>query len=336
LNPQTKFPKAAARPFTIIPPIYLNWYNAIFEKGLRLPPPDKITLPGSSINIINQVCDSRLQVTEIFNVGEQINRLEFVGGRCIIITNHYIFVDGERRDKKVPCENFFISNGILYSAAIDRNGLTIYNMLRQETVTNYQADLKGLYLNREVNGLYGQIGDRLLHFELRQMGNKLTILPREAAQTMENSTFIGDGVAIQNMMGTNFLHYITGVGCQQIRLRELDKQRIQQATLRGTILAVISKDSRKQLNYNRFDINADGGYTCIESHDSIANWSLQAERLDNGLYLETQEDGSIRLASATKTKLIKDVFLEDSYLLGTKSDEVFVAKGNKVYQIKVK
>lgn len=336
LNQAVRFPKAAARPFTVIPPVYLNWYNAIFEKGLRLPPPDKITLGGSAGIIINQVYDTLLKITEVFRADNIINRFEFVGGRRIIITNRSIFVDDLRLDKLVPTNNLFIKNGILYSAAIDPRGLTVYNALRQEAVASYQASIKGLYLNSEVDGLYGQVGDRIFNFKLQQVGSSLKILPYEVAQTMENSTFIGDGVAIQNMMGTNYLHYLTTSGSMQVRLRELDKQRIQQAALRGANLTVISKDSRKQLNYNRFDIKADGSYTCVESYNNIANWSLQAERLDNGLYLEIQEDGSLKISSGSKAKLIKDTFLEDSYLLATKSDEVFVARGNTVFQIKVK
>lgn len=336
LNPQTKFPKAAARPFNIIPPFYLNWYEAIFEKGLRLPPPDKLVADVIRIVQSTNIATTNITATELFNAGEQINRLEFVGNRRIVVTNHYIFVDDLRLDKLVPTNNLFIKNGVLYSAAIDPRGLTVYNVLRQEAVASYQASIKGLYLNREVDGLYGQIGDRLLRFDIKQVGSKLMILPGEAAQTMENSTFIGDGVAIQNMMGTNYLHYLTTGGSMQVRLRELDKQRVQQAALREANLTVISKDSHKKLNYNRFDIKADGSYTCIESHDNIANWSLQAERLDNGLYLETQEDGSLKISSGSKAKLIKDSFLEDSYLLATRSDEVFVAKGNTVFQIKVK
>lgn len=332
LNSATKFPKAAARPFNIIPSAYLRWYEAIFEKGLRLPPPDKLVSDVIKITQNIPSISSGLIVTELFNAGEQINRLEFVGNRRIVVTNHYIFVDELCSGKQIPCQHFFMKDGTLYSAGIDRDGLSIYNVMRQEPVASYQASLKGLYLNREVDGLYGQIGDRLFNFKLQQIGGAFKILPYEVAQTMENSTFIGDGVSLQNMMGTNFVHYITGVGCQQIRLHELDTQKVLQASLRGNILAVISKDSGKRLNYYLWELNKG----LISKEISITNRNLQTSRLDNGLYLETQEDGSIKVASGSKSKLIKDVFLEDSYLLGTKSDEVFVAKGNKVYQIKVK
>src|SRR6185503_5179382 len=51
---------ASCLPFTVIPPVYLDWYRAVFEEGQRLAPPDNVR---AVLQLAPQAAVSQIETT---------------------------------------------------------------------------------------------------------------------------------------------------------------------------------------------------------------------------------------------------------------------------------
>jgi hypothetical protein len=332
LNPQTRFPKNAVRPFTIIPSAYLDWYKKIFEQGERLPPPDSfvyqvVLVTPHTASLLSNV----LNIKEIFATKDAIASIYFIGGKRLITTAKHVYLDDKESVKCVPDKNVFLQGNEFFSVAVDNKQLVLYNVSRQLPVK-----LKNNLAAKQVcvidNRIYCQVTDKIIELTFV----KDMVMSYAVAQTMEHSTYFGNGYITQNIAGAVYFVLLPeSRRSLQVRIKELDHQQIISGKMVGNTAFLFTKNAGSTISKHK--IVFDGSDYKIFTENQVDIYDEQVIILDNGLLIQTDKEGNLVASKGHSQKKISDDFLSgEAYLLTNNGSVVTVVKENKVYEISMK
>jgi hypothetical protein len=188
--------------------------------------------------------------------------------------------------------------------------------------------------------MYIRTTDRIHEMILTEAGNQIIASTKEAVQVLEHATHLYSGVVIQKLLGSAYVSLLPESGkAYQIQVKELDHYRIVDAKFDGGVLMVVGQLNGK---YNRlvfrFDL-ADQTYDVREILD-IQPTGLNFVTLDSGICVSITEEEKLEAFSNHKgsatIKTVEDPVIGGDMKLGKHAGGVIVAKGNKIYRMKMK
>ncbi len=327
----------SALSFSVIPPAYLDWYRAVFEEGKRLPPPDNVhaqVVMQSPAPPMRAIQGSVLAITE---VREFDGPVLFYNG-VFTITERSVYFDGRKYAKPLFDVKVVVTprQRHVVAAFIDAGKLRFHNLTMGDEIA---TEIKGEEVTSGDGRLFIKHLENIFAIDFVELSKGMLLGVKPIANVMMRSTRMFEGVAIQNLLGANYASVLLSSGeSYQVRLPELDGVQILDAKLeRNVLFVVVATEGRYDKMIYRFS-NKFSNYDVRIIRD-VTTTSIDFTVLDNGLVLQLMDDNKLEVFSSkwgsTNTREVADPALEDDVRLFHTGTQALMARGNKLYQIKL-
>ena len=337
-NKDVKYPTAACQPFSVMPDSYLDWYKAIFEKGMRLPPPsDVMGVVHVIVPVIKLVGGKSLTIDKLRDFPQNIMGYYYSSGREVFVTPKKIYVDKAEYDN--PFEKIFIGftkTNLPIAAWITDGCVVLYDVINDKDIDFVCAGSKLMDFDGR---LYVQNGMNIIEIQFTQIKDKVLASSQVVANVLEQSTRFFDGVIIQNLFDAYYVSiFPLTKQCRQIALRELDGQRVIDAKYEGRILMVMAVDKKGHYNRFIFAFKNDWNYT-FSKKENVTYAALNFTVMDNDICVHIDEEENIEVFHVDKlasVKVITDDAINQDMLLAHKGASVLFTRDNEFYSMKMK
>jgi len=331
--------------FGIIPKEWRAWYGAVFDRGERCPPPGghtSVTLIKAVVKAITGA--TNLILEEIGSFDGTVTGVWASGHRLVVATDAGIWMDGRRVGDQQAVSNVGFSPKMGTPVAVQHPD-TIPDLY--DTVAR-KAVRFGLNASRVVSTpdgrVYMKTGDKVMEVELRDVGNQVMALTKLAATVLPNASLLFPGGVSQDMLGSQFISLFPRSGeTYQVRIKELDDYRVLDAKFdvgnKGGVLMVLGM---KGGNYDRIVFRFADKYTTydVRTVSDVGQVGLNFVVTDAGVCVCLNEDDKIELSSvrkgSTAVKTVTDNVLGGDMRLFKRGAEVLVARGDRVYTMRMK
>jgi len=339
-NPEVGTPKVCY-PFSVIPPIYLDWYKGVLEKGKRCAPP--LDFHGAAIIVPSiqriPVSGKAILISDFESFSEIIRGIEMFPEGLVTWTDNNVYLDQVRialPPRGVSCFGRTKGKHTPVGARIEKGKLVLHTLYNpKEIETLIEATKVVSYQGR----LYVQSQDRISQVALMEMGGTLVPSLKVASNILPHATQLFPGVVIQNLLGSTFVSLYPAEGhSHQVRVEELDGRKIIEAKLDKNVLMVMT--SKKGV-YDRFILKFEEDFLLYDVRKirDVALSGLNFVVLDRGICICLTEDEEIEVFSAsrgsTKVRVIKDSAIGNDMSLFKKGDAVLFPKGDKIFRLRL-
>ncbi len=351
LNKDVNLP-AVCYPFSVIPPIYLEWYKAVLERGDRLPPPTDLQAVATLIQTVKKMVGSNnFDIQELGTFESSILDVLFSSGTQITLTEQNIHMG---RDKTIAPTNCTLITTPKYNTvvagSIERRKLKLFNATAKENIDlPIEVDSIMEYDNR----LYVKSATHILEikFSNESLGGKnLVASTTTVANVLDKATTMYKGVAIQNLLGAVWLSFFPESGSHsQVRIAELDDYKIIDAKYENGVLMIVGSSNKNftakgaaLLQYDKLIFRFN------ESHDSydlrlvrdINLAGLNFVVLDNGICVHLNEEENIEIFSKKKDSsglnVVDDPDIFGDMRLFKMGTKVLASRAEKLYSLTMK
>lgn len=327
---------SACLPFSVIPPAYLDWYQAVFEQGRRLPPPQSvqvlITVAGPSA--AQAISSHSFAITEVREFDSEI----IWHDGLITVTERSVYFDGKRFAKPPFDVKLVVTPRQRHLVAAYNDG-TQLRFFDLTTNQNIETEIKGEDAMLSHGQLYIKQHENIFALDFIELPNRCLLGLRSVANVMVSSTRMFEGVAIQNLLGANYASIpIFGGGCHQVRISELDGAEIVNAKLyRNVLVAIVTTAGRYDKYVFRFA--KDFASYDVRTLADVATGDIDFTVLDTGVVLHFTDDDKLEVFSATKDSVKLSAF-EDPALKGDlklfhTGKQALIAKGRTLYRFRL-
>jgi serine/threonine protein kinase len=340
LNNTVSFPKQAVLPFDVIPNALLQWYQAIFEKGIRSAPPTDF------INVIQVVTAPRVSkagagrlftIKLLFEYESSESIIDYMasGNQNVTVTNKNIYVNTAKRSVyNGGFVGFTAKRNVPFTAKTVNGRLELFDLLNNKDI---QCNIAAKSITCYHGRIYFVNNENLLELDFIESGPVLMPSPRIIGNVLEHATQLFSGCAIQNLLGSYYVSIFPESGkCYQLKLAELDSYKVIDAKFQHNILVVVAAKSGQ---YHRFIFQVGltyGGYTVRITPD-IDNESVNFVVLDGGIAVMMFGDGSLEVFHSRTTNhnvMVPTGEIDADAKLLTDGTSVYFAVDNKFYSIK--
>lgn len=325
-------------PFSVIPPAYLDWYNAVFEAGKRLPPPDglivklNVAVSSSQSQVNTNVAGSIFAITELREFDSEI----LWHNGSITVTKKSIYFGG----RQYPKPNFDVKVAVtpkqqhLIVAFMD--GLKP-RFLDLTADVELGPAIEGEAIMLNDGSLYVKQREKIVAIEFLELARQTQLTVKIVASVMMKSTSLFDGLAIQNLLSASYAAIPTSPGvCHQVRLAELDAYQLIDARLIKNVAVVIGTKSgiydklifRFAEDFSGYDVRV------ISDIDAIG---IDFTVLDSGVVLSITDEGNLEVFSrfrhSSDIKQISDSAIQGDLQLFNLGLQALIARHNKLFKI---
>ncbi len=338
LDASVKLPKAVY-PFTVIPSGYLDWYNAIFRDGKRLPPP--VDLTGAAIIVTPVVRQSvkgsaKLELVPIWTMNEDV---KFCTGDNIIVCTDGVYEANRRLSGSLK--------GFIGAVRTPRTHQPVLiTLVGHQVQFHCNGVTQTFALNVDAATIqdgraYFKVGESIHELAVFESGNNLVFASNSVSQCMAYATQMFDGVAIQNLLGTFHAVIFPAHGtCYNIGLPSLKGRKpLAGKMVRNVLVVDCAYTGKYERHVFRFNSEWDSFDTWVIplNGPSVPNFTV----LESGVAALISEDDNLELFSAKKgapmtAKVIADPMLGQDMQLTKVNGKVAVWRGNVVYQMSTK
>jgi hypothetical protein len=331
---------ASCLPFSVIPPAYLDWYNAVFESGKRIPPPDSLIV---KLNVGLAPVPHRVGTkfgSRIFEVAElrEFDSEILWHDRSITVTKQSIYFNGRQYAKPNFDVRVVVTPRQKHLVVAFMDGLKphFYD-LTANVELGPPIDGEAIMLND--GRLYVKQNENIVAIEFLELARQTLVTVRVMANVMRKSTLLFDGLAIQNLLGASYAAIPTGPDvCHQVRLAELDGYQIVDARLLKNVLVVVATKSGI---YDKliFRFADDFSSSDLRVLANIAAVGIDFTVLESNVVLNLTDEGDLELFSRFKhsaeVKVINDPAIKGDLRLFHVGTQALIARENKLYKIKM-
>ena len=245
LNPEVHVDPDSIMPLSVIPPVYRGWFEALFERGERLPPPEglvnvvSLAATPTQAAALSSVLNTRVLRTFLGDWVEMLPGGIDVGtlglsrqGRRIADhepRSHYAVTP--RGQKPIRCRL-----GV-FDPATGMRRLELTDLESGAEITSpYQAH----DITSQAGRVLIRVGDQLLALSwLESPAGVVKASAAPVAQVSAHTTRLYPGVALQELLGATYATLLPAAGgAYERRLRELEGARMLDAWLTGSVLQV--------------------------------------------------------------------------------------------------
>ena len=327
---------AACLPLSVIPPVYLDWYRAVFERGDRMPPPQTveavIAIAGPQAGA---VIDSRsFDVSEMRRFDSDIVWHDGV----ITVTERSVYFAGKVYAKPPFDVKLVVTprHRRLIAAYNDGVRLRFHDLTMDQEI---ETQIEGEEVMLSHGQLYLKQHENIFAIDFVELPTKCLLGLRPVANVMMSSTRMFDGVAIQNLLGANYASIPAAGGqCHQVRLAELDRAQIVNAKLERNVLVVVVASGGRYDKYV-FRFAKDFSSHDARSLPDVAATDIEFTVLDTGVVLHLTDDDKLEIFSSVKDSarlsVVDDKALKDDLKLFHTGAQALMAKGRTLYKFKL-
>jgi serine/threonine protein kinase len=334
LNREVTIPKVCY-PWSVLPPAYRDWYEALFEKGRRLPPPsDPRAMRVVTPRVQRLIGTSRIHVRELATFPAEIIAPIVIGLATMAVTREGIYEGAKRHpvgnDVKIgitPRRNEVIA------AWLESGKVRLVNITRQRAVN---ADLSAEALMAYAGRLYGKSGSTLFEMQFMELPAGTLAALKPIGNVLENATQLFEGVVLQSLLGAAYASLVPKPGvCHQVRLPELDGYQVVDARFDNGVLMLVGV---QQGRYDKFILRFDASYRTYDVRKvaDIAYTGLNFVVLENGVCVHLNEEEALELFSNRPESQSLKV-IADSTVPGIKlfknGTQVHFTRGDTLYQM---
>jgi hypothetical protein len=339
LNTQVTYPKAACMPLDVIPPVYLKWFEAVFDRGERVAPPKDLTAVVELVQaVIKQVTgNNNLIINQMIQTTGPILGYFTAMGKEIIFTDKDIkFAQYELLPSPKTKLTFTPSGdpviGWLEGDSLRLKNLTTGNMV--PLVAN------GEMLFSSNNRIYLRHKTQVSEIVFTEIAGQTLTSVYPVANIMELASQVYDGVVIQDLFDAHYASIFPNTKVhRQIALRELDGYKVRDAKYEGRVLMIVAVNQKGQ--YDRFIYRFDDEF----KHDlrivpDIVPMGLNFTVLDNGICVCLTEDEKLEIFRCTKgsvgVKVVEDPTIEADMRLTHKGAQTLFIRDNRIYSLSLR
>ncbi len=342
-NRKCKLPPAT-QPLDVIPKGHLKWFEAIFEKGERTPPPepDQIQIISGQVKPQVIAANDKFNVDLIKKYDSMIVALSYIDGIRYVITQEAIYGDNKEFVKFSPQTGYSSSRTVKYLAPVQGDkplvvehhrleGKLYFKTFEGKEVGQIESHRRCFIANRAV---YTVVNSGLIEVSFRNSGVKITPMHQNVSNIFHNHQ-IFEGMVIQNMLGTcRFsIPYESGK-CETVRIAELDKARIIDGKYDSGIAIIMAEEAGIYNRYTFIFSKDCKTYTCrIEKDVDLEDINFAIK--DNGVCIAAHGDNLEIFADNSKVKLVSSPLNNNEPLIIYKNDTMLVNR-DAIYKISSK
>ena len=336
---------AVVYPFDVIPRPLRAWYEAVFQKGVRCPPPGDLGGAVLFVPSVRAVSGSALFEIEVLRRYDGQVLGMWTGpneGGLAVVTDGGVWVDGHRAcaapsGKSVVGFTPKSSRAVLFGGSGPSPRLTDLS-----TGADIPLPLAFEEFSCHDGRVYLRTSDRVLEVVLHEAGNAVIATTTEVARVMEHTARLYPGVVVQKMLGSAYVSLLASPGAAyQARIPELDKYRILEARYdRGVLMAVGEKGGKYDRLVFRFDLSEGGvrGYDARVVPD-VSLAGLNFVVLDTGVCVCITEDEKVEVfgnrTGSSALKSLDDPAVGGDMRLGHLGGIVF-SQGDRVCRMRMR
>ena len=328
---------AATLPFDVIPQAYRDWFEAIFDKGQRVAPPD--SLAGGVL-----IVTPRISRTAGSNNYEITLMNTYAGDVVYFFENSIVTTEGVYGHRQmdypttaVPKIGVTPKSRDVIAASLKRHQLSLHNVSkRRDIVSDIEAEDVMSYNGR----IYIKQGESIFELEMLELPNSLIVKPQVVGNVLEKSTQLFEGVAMQNLLGAHYASiFAESRTNHQVHLKELVGYRIIDAKFDTRVLVVLAEKAGQM---DRFIYKFDSSFSQSDLRitPNVSYYDLNFIVLDNGICLMMGDNDELEIFSSqrgsTSCKVIADPALTGDCTLFKYGKNAMFAKGNQMFSIKMK
>jgi hypothetical protein len=355
LNPQVAVPKVCY-PVSVIPPVYQDWFQAIFEDGQRVPPPFELR-PIIRLALKEQGIDggagnrnaaqragmlpggqpaSCLSITELHRFPAEVVLAIPAAGTDAAVTTGGLYIGGKKHGLGSDVRIGFTPRlNHMIAGWIQGGKLELYDVTDGRSLP---ADIVAEALTVYEGRIYVKSGPHLNELEFIELPAGIRVALRPVGNVMENATQLFEGVAMQSLLGSYYASVFPRPGvCYSVRLQELDGYRVVDARFDGGVLMIVGM---REGRYDQFILRFDeqfGSYD-IRIIPDIVYSGLNFVVLDTGVCVHLNHDEELELFSNRKgsqsVRIIADATVRGGRLFKNGTQMLF-SKGEILYRMTV-
>lgn len=330
LHQGATYPTGATLPFDVIPPVYMQWYTALFEEGKRLPPPMDL------VAAVQQQIVSKAQIPRGHHfIIDKLKEYEaaIIGYLSCHDINTVLTTQNDPSTIAVVTPKNHTS--LIAWKDLKTNKLQILDAKTHiSVVCDLQVDSMMGYSGR----LYIKQNDTVCEAEFIE-GKTTHLIPKIVGNVSLRSAQFFNGVVIENLLGRYHAMMFPAAGMNfTVALPELDKMRVLDAKYENKMLVALVHESGSYHKYY---------FRLAPTHDSYDVWSerdvdyhdLNFVVLDNGIVVEVMSDGKMSVyqnaKGASGKKVVEDPVIMGDMHLHHDGVKVLFSQGNALYSLKM-
>lgn len=333
-NKQVDVPRMVPS-FDTIPTGYREWYEGVFEHGMRTSPPDgrvrAVLVAARQVKGTEQI-----EVTMLQSFEKELRGFVSLAGYAV-----HLFLDAvlatDPHGKQYPVRMGTAIPHVTLGADkrpvygwLYRGGVQTCNL--EGIITSH--DLRGKSMMSTDGRIYVHCEEHIV--ELEFLGNTVGFWP--VSNAMPEATMLFEGVAIQNMLGSWYVSVFPKTRTSfQFRLEALDSYKIVDAKFeRGVLMVVGSKQGR----YDKFVYRIrQGSPVLFWKDEDITYTGINFTVLDKGVCVHIDEEERLVLFStsvgADAVKRVDDPAIQGDMRLSHRGDEVVFTRGKELHRLKM-
>jgi len=321
-------------PFTVIPKRHRDWFESVFMRNERGQPPmpDGVVVSIPTLEFFVE-STAEFETNSIIELTEKIlNIFNFMGVDYIVGEKHLykanaLLPHDIKGYKTLLCESSDMSPVICKL----KDELLTFEDMSSKKVGSINAS-QIMYRNGAIYSVYD---GKLMENTFAKFSNKLIHKTRLAANVLDLSTKVFDGVVFQDVLGKCYitLPYEKGK-CFISPVTELNGYRLLEAKSEKNVCVVIAE---KKGVYYRFVMFFDKEFKqySISKTDNINYDMVNFTVLPSGVCVMAV-DTDVHIFVNNQVKIVNNPPFNASTKLYTSSGGVFFINNNKVYSIKMK
>lgn len=324
LDPSVSLPRAVY-PFSDIPKSYLSWYEATFQRGERLPPPNSFTATAVAITraIVTSV---GIEMTRLFDA---VGLLDIFEDAILTKTGFHWKGSTQRRafsPDSFLCQTRHGGLAVVSKSEVWSDGGEIVPL---PCVASQIMSTKGrVFVHSE---------EYILEIILNDAGNKIVPSTRIALNCLPHATRLFPGCAIQNLLGTPYASLFAGESTYTFRVPELQGHTVIDAKFDGVLVVIAQKAG----NYVRFVFRFSEDFSAYDTRQVASGASSpNFVCLDNGIVVLINEEEKIEVFSSKKDavglKIVEDTAIGGDMKLYLRLGRPVVCVNDVLYSIKMR
>jgi hypothetical protein len=332
-NKDVRVPKTVPD-FGVIPEAYRDWYHAVFDKGLRVPPPSGRHKVGvmPSARAISSSGGLAIKLYEAF--ATEVNWFKMINGSPIAETTEGLVY----KKKVIPELKGSVvgetPRGVVVAASLMNGKVEIR---RVDNLQLIKSDIEATNIMGHDNRIYVQYSSQISEIVFLEVGGEIVPTANLLSTVLPNATKFFPGVAIQDMLGSWYATLFPNQGeSYEVQMRELVGYKVIDAKADGRVLVVVAT---KKGRYDQFVFKFDKrymSYKCTVEKD-VTYAGVNFIALDTGVCaMINDEEDLILFAASPKHDAMKKICSDSvshDLKLCKKPGKVLGIHGRKVYEI---
>jgi hypothetical protein len=325
-------------PFDVIPQNFRSWFEAVLNRGERVPPPKDLL---NTIVLAAPVAQSAivgLLVKEFLRAKSSIRHYFSIGQASVALTDSGICLSG------VDLPDSPTSKGAVATLSSARfwpfvlwaeGGRTKLWSVQDRNFANF--DMEARTVAESGGRLYALGRETVVEVNLHDSGSGAVVpSPVVVARVHPQASRLFSGCVIQSLLGSTFVHVFPGPKMgPQVRIQELDGLQVIDAKFSGNLLAVLARNGSQ---LDRYQFRFDASYMSYDvTQTKDVSGLLDFITLDKGAgqHIALMQDGAGGLILFSTTKGSSGARSVDSNLPGDARLVVVAGRAGFLSQNKV-